>query len=75
MIMDTKSFKEMQDETIKKTILGIAKQREGVRKSKPTGKGKFEMTETPDEDAKKGAGKKISTKEAAEKLAAKKGLI
>lgn len=74
VIMDSKALEDLQEETIKKTILGIAKQRDGLRKSKPTATGKFDFQNDPTEEKKSNNGGKVSSRKAAEMLAERKGL-
>ena len=76
MIIDAKAFEEMQADTIQKAIMGIAKQREGTRKSKSLGLPKFgdivDEPIEPEKEVSKTGG--VSTVKAAEMLAKKKGL-
>ena len=74
IIMDSKALEELQADTIQKTILGIASQRQGEKRAKSVATGKFDLLEeTPAEpDKKKGHG--VSTRKAAEMHAERKGL-
>lgn len=72
IIMDTKAFEDMNEKNIQKAILGLAKDREGNRKSKSLGSGKFEIPE--EETPEKTKGGKMSTKDAALAVAKRKGL-
>ncbi len=46
IVIDQKALEERDSELIKKTLLTIAKQREGQRQSKSVGGGKFEQPQT-----------------------------
>jgi len=75
VIMDQKALEDLQADAIQKTILGIAKQREGTRKSKSLGSSKFEIPgESEEESPEKTKSGKVSTRKAAEMVAERKGL-
>lgn len=75
IIMDAKALEELQADTIQKAIMGIAKQREGTRKSKSLGLPKFETPEIiTEEPVEKPATGKMSTKDAAKAIATRKNL-
>ena len=72
VILNDKALEDLQADIITKTILEVAKQRKGTRKSNPLGGNKFEAPTVPEE---KGGNGKMSTRKAAEALARRKGLI
>lgn len=75
VIMDQKALEDLQADAIQKTILEIAKQREGTRKSKSLGSSKFEIPGESEEEApEKTKSGKVSTRKAAEMVAERKGL-
>jgi hypothetical protein len=75
VIMDQKALEDLQADAIQKTILRIAKQREGPRKSKSLGSSKFEIPgESEEESPEKTKSGKVSTRKAAEMVAERKGL-
>lgn len=77
IIMDSKALEDLQADTIQKTILGLASQRKGERKSKSIGGNKFEFPEevTEEEPAKETkANGKMSTRKSAEAIVKKYGI-
>lgn len=74
IIMDAKALEDLQADTIQKAIMGIAKQREGTRKSKSLGLPKFGDIVDDPADPPENEGGKVSIKDAAKMVAAKKGI-
>ena len=76
MVLTKDALEDLEANAVQKALLAIGNQREGTRKSKSIGGGKFEIPSTEEEKkTEKSETNKVSTTKAAEALLVKKGVI